>query len=98
MQFRIRFGRGPLVTRRKGKNSRIARLAASALTLASISFFVLAAWRLGMDLNLAGNFVFSTGILSHWQVWMAAAAATQYGCWRLTRYARQAWEPEAQEV
>lgn len=97
MQVRVRFGRGTAVTRRRGKNSRIAGLAASVLTLAAISFFVLAAWRLGMDLNIAGDFVFPTGILSHWQVWMAAAAATQYGCWRLTRYARQAWEPEAQE-
>lgn len=95
MQVRIRFGRGPVVTRRKGKNSGIARLAASFLTLAAISFFVLAAWRLGGDLGIAGDFAFSSGVLSHWQVWMAAAISTQYACWWLTRYARQGDEPAA---
>jgi hypothetical protein len=46
--------------------------------------------------------VFPTGLLSHWQVWIAAAAATQYGCWRLTRYAKlarlEALETTAEEA
>jgi hypothetical protein len=90
MIVRIHFGRGPLVTRRKGKNGKAALLAASLLSLVSISFAVLGFWRLGEDLGFTGNFVFSAGLLSHWQVWIGAAAATQYGCWRLTRYSRLA--------
>jgi hypothetical protein len=90
MVVRIRFGRGPLVTRRKGKNSRIAMLAASLLTLISICLLSLGIWRLCRDVNLAGDFIFEDGFLSHWQVWIAAAAVTQYLCWRLTRYARLA--------
>jgi hypothetical protein len=90
MIVRIRFGRGRLVTRRKGKNGGAALLLASLLSLVSISFAVLGFWRLGQDLDFTGNFVFSAGLLSHWQVWLAAAAATQYGCWRLTRYSRLA--------
>jgi hypothetical protein len=90
MVVRIRFGRGRLVTRRKGKNGRAALVLASLLTLVSISLAVLGFWRLCQDLGFAGDFVFSAGLLSHWQVWMAAAAASQYGCWRLTRYSRLA--------
>jgi hypothetical protein len=90
MVVRIRFGRGPVVTRRAGKNSRIAKLTASLLTLVFISFAALGLWRIGTDLNLAGEFVFPGGLLSHWQVWIGAAIATQYTSWRLGRYARTA--------
>src|SRR5665213_2726169 len=90
MVVRIRFGRGPVVTRRQGKNSRIAMLAASLLTLVSICLGSLGIWRLSQDVNLAGDFIFPDGFLSHWQIWIASAAVTQYSCWRLTRYAKTA--------
>ncbi len=90
MVVRIRFGHGPVVTRRKGKNSRIAMLAGSLLTLISICLLSLGIWRLCQDLDLANDFIFPDGFLSHWQVWIAAAALTQYSCWRLTKYARTA--------
>ncbi len=86
MIVRIRFGRGRVLTRRRGKNGQAARLLASLLNLVSISFGIFGVWRLSQDLGIAGDFVFSSGLLSHWQVWMALAAGTQYGCWRLTRY------------
>ena len=88
MVVRIRFGRGPVVKRRKGKNSRIATLTASLLTMASISCAALGLWRVGADLDWTGGFVFSQGLLSHWQVWIGAAVAIQYISWRLSRYAR----------
>jgi hypothetical protein len=94
MVVRIRFGRGPVVTRRRGKNSRIATLAASLLTMASISCASLGLWRVGTDLAWAGGFVFSDGFLSHWQVWIGAAVAIQYLAWRLTQYAGTAIAPE----
>ena len=78
------------MSRRVGKNSRLAKLAASLLTLVSISCAALGIWRLGTDLEWAGDFVFSGGLLSHWQVWVASAIAVQYLSWRLARYARQA--------
>jgi len=90
MIVRIRFGRGRLLTRRKGKNGQAARLMASLLNLVSISFGIFGFWRLGQDLGFTGDFVFPTGLLSHWQVWIAFAASTQYGSWRLTRYYRSA--------
>jgi hypothetical protein len=90
MIVRIRFGRGRLLTRRKGKNGHAARLLASLLNLVSISFGIFCFWRLGQDLGFTGDFVFPTGFLSHWQVWMALAASTQYASWRLTRYHKSA--------
>jgi hypothetical protein len=99
MVVRVRFGRGPVIARRKGKNSRLATLAASLLTIASISCGSMGAWRIGNDLDLvAGDFVFTHGLLSHWQVWIGAAAAIQYAAWLLTRYARlnaAAWQEAA---
>jgi hypothetical protein len=95
MVVKIRFGRGPVVTRRKGKNSRIAMLAASLLTLVAICFASLGFWRLMQDVDLTGDFVFADGFLSHWQVWIGAAVATQYAAWRLTRYAHLARRHEA---
>ena len=90
MVVRIRFGRGPLVTRRSGKNSRIARLASSLLTLGSLACFSLGAWRIATDLGLAGDFVFGDGIRSHWQVWIGAGTGIQYTAWQLLKYARAA--------
>ena len=39
--------------------------------------YVLSVWRLGADLNWTGEFFISRGLLSHWQVWLALAIATQ---------------------
>jgi hypothetical protein len=96
MVVRLRFARGPVVSRRKGKNSRIATLAATLLTMVSLSCAALGLWRLGTDLDWAGGFVFSTGFLSHWQVWIGAAVAVQYVAWRLTSYARLAGSQESE--
>jgi hypothetical protein len=90
MVVKIRFGRGPVVTRRKGKNGRLASLAASLLTLVSLSCGSFALWRIGGDLDWAGDFVFRSGLLSHWQVWLGLALAVQYTSWRLARYGRNA--------
>jgi hypothetical protein len=94
MVVKMRFGQGPVVSRRSGKNRRLARLAASLLTLVSISCASLALWRIGTDVAWAGNFVIPSGFLSHWQVWMGAAIAVQYLAWRLTRYARKVVAPK----
>jgi hypothetical protein len=99
MVVKIRFGRGPVVARRGGKNSRIALLGSGLLGLFAICFASLGIWRLSQDVGLAGDFVFADGFLSHWQVWIACAALTQYCSWRLSRYARQARElAEAEAV
>jgi hypothetical protein len=90
MVVKIRFGRGPVVTRRKGKNGGIAMLSASTLTMVSICFASMGFWRLAEDVDLTGGFLYTEGLRSHWQVWLFAAGTTQYSAWRLTRYARLA--------
>jgi hypothetical protein len=71
-------------------NSRIATLTASLLPLVSVSCASLGMWRIGTDLNWAGDFVYPQGFLSHWQFWIGVAVAVQYTGWRLTNYARRA--------
>lgn len=68
-------------------------LTASMLTLVAVCFASLGVWRLTQDVELTGGFVYTEGILSHWQVWIFAAVATQYGAWRLTQYAHLARTP-----
>ena len=98
MVVKVRFGRGPTVSRQNRKNRRIAMLAASLLTMLSISCASLGMWRLGTDLDWAGAFVFSSGLLSHWQVWIGAAALAQYGSFRLARYARSRHRTGAEDT
>jgi hypothetical protein len=88
MVVKIRFGHGPVVTRRKGKNGQAAVLLASASTLTAVCLTALGVWRLCEDLDLAGEFFFRDGMLAHWQVWIGAAGLTQYASWRLNRYAK----------
>jgi len=90
MVVRIRLGRGTPLPGRASGNSRIARLGATLLTIVSISAGSFGVWRIGVDLGWSGDFVFTSGIFSHWQVWIAGACAAQYCGWRLARYARRA--------
>jgi hypothetical protein len=53
--------------------------------IASVGY-VLAGWRLGADLDWTGEFFISSGLLSHWQVWLALAIATQVVAAHLARY------------
>jgi len=86
MVVRIRFGRGPVISQRKGKNAGIAALGASLLTMLSICCASLGAWRLGEDLGWTGDFAVGSGILSHWLVWFGLAVSAQYTSAKLSRY------------
>lgn len=101
MIVRIRFGKSRPVTRRADKNIPAARLTASFLSLVTISFAIFGFWRVGQDLGFAGDFVFSSGLLSHWQVWAAASGVTWYAAWWLNSYAKRsaiAEEPGDEET
>jgi len=88
MVVRIRFGKGPKVRRKRGKNQRIALAAAALLTPAALTACVLALWRIAADLNWASSFAIPTGIFSHWQVWLGAAVALQFCSRVLNRYGK----------
>ena len=86
MVVRIRFGRGPNVDRRRKKNRRVALAAAGLLTPAAFLVGVVGLWRLTADLGFTAGFAISSGIFSHWQVWLATAVLLQFCAHLLNRY------------
>jgi hypothetical protein len=89
MVVRIRFGRGLQVQRRSGKNRKAALALSSLLTPAAVMASALGIWRLAADLKVAGAFGISTGVFSHWQVWIASAIVLQRCAWALNRYGQR---------
>jgi hypothetical protein len=56
-----------------------------AMVPVALTAYVLAAWRLGADMNWFSEFFIERGLLSRWQVWLALAAAAQITAHRLNR-------------
>ncbi|MBK9169846.1 MAG: hypothetical protein IPM24_20630 [Bryobacterales bacterium] len=86
MIVRIRLGRGPVFRRKKGKNRHLALGFGALLTPAAVIASIFGLWRLAADLQIAQEFGISTGLFSHWQVWLTVAALLQWGAWMLNRY------------
>jgi len=86
MLVRIRLHGGPQVRRKKRKNRHVALASAALLTPAAVMALVLGMWRLGSDLGFARAFAIRSGILSHWQVWLAISVAVQFLAVLLNRY------------
>ena len=49
------------------------------ITPGAVIVFVLGLWRLTADLDWTGTFPISTGLFSHWQVWIALAIGMKLG-------------------
>ena len=49
---------------------------------------MLALWRIAADLNWTNSFAISSGLFSHWQVWLGAAVALQVCSRALNRYGK----------
>ena len=93
MVVRIRLGNGPKVSRKRGKNQRMALAAAAMLTPAALTAGVLGLWRIAADLNWTNGFAFPSGVFSHWQVWLGAAVALQWCSRFLNRYGKGRDQP-----
>ena len=63
-----------------------AGFVAFALRPVALVALVCGIWRLGIDLGWTQDFFVSQGLLSHWQVWFAAAAGTMFTAVWLHRY------------
>jgi len=87
MMVRIKLEKGPPIQRKTGKNRQVASAIGTLLMPAVLMAYVLGIWRLASDLGMAGEFAIS-GIFSHWQVWIAVAAALHIGSASLNRYGR----------
>jgi hypothetical protein len=64
----------------------MASAVAALLTPIGLIAFVLAIWRVAADLNWANSFAIPSGLFSHWQVWLGAAALLQVVSYLLDRY------------
>lgn len=76
-------------------NSRPGGVRTAALTVASLLMpsaliaFTLAFWRITADLHLTSDFFISSGLWSHWQVWLIGSAVLLVIARLLDRYARE---------
>ena len=96
MVVRIRFRRGPKLGHARGRTRRLALALGALLTPAAVMAAVLAAWRLAADLNWTNSFAISSGVFSHWQVWLGAAVVLQLCARALNRYGKSGPEPTSQ--
>jgi hypothetical protein len=88
MVIRIRFGPGPKVAKGRRKNRRAALAVAALLTPAAASALVLGFWGIAADLSWTSSFAISSGLFSHWQVWLGGAAVLQSCSRILNRYGK----------
>jgi hypothetical protein len=87
MRVRIQWKKSKL-----NETNRPGRVAALALAIVlapgALAAFTMAGWRAAADLRWTGAFVVSTGMFSHWQAWLAAAAILLLSVSALDRYGR----------
>ena len=88
MVVRIRFGKGFKLGRKRQRNKRLALVLAALLPPSALAAALLAVWRIAADLNWTNSFAISSGIFSHWHVWMVAAVALQLCARALNRYGK----------
>lgn len=88
MVVRIRFAKSVKLGQKRQKNKRLALILAALLPPSALAAGLLALWRIAADLNWTNSFAISTGIFSHWQVWLLAAVALQVCARALNRYGK----------
>jgi hypothetical protein len=89
MVVRIRLDSGTTrVHQNRRKNRHVALATAALLIPAAVMAYVLVLWRLAADLTIAGQFPISSGLFSHWQVWLTLAASLQLCATGLNRYGK----------
>jgi hypothetical protein len=87
MLVRIRWKRS--VQNERGVRNRTAALLLASLSApAAVLAFTMAIWDIAAHLRWTNSFAISSGIFSHWQVWLAAAALLLISVSVLDRYGR----------
>ena len=86
VKFRVQLP--PILRAGKDRRQYLLRALSHWSTTGSLGALVFALWRLGADLQWTGEFAFSEGLLSHWQVWFAMAVVFQLFSVKLDRYGR----------
>ena len=73
---------------RKAVRRQVALMIAVLLGPASLATLVLALWRIGSDMEWTGEFPITSGIFSHWLVWMSLAVLLEIAAYHLKRISR----------
>lgn len=87
MIVRIQLGQGRGFRKGHGKNRHVALAGAALLAPISLMAYVLGLWRLSSDVGVTRESGLG-GLLSHWQVWIAAGVSLHIAAYVLNRYGR----------
>jgi hypothetical protein len=72
MVVRICWKNSPIVS--PGRQRKVVLLLAALLAPSALVAFTMAFWIVASDLRWTGEFFLTTGLFSHWQVWLCSAA------------------------
>ncbi|MBS1873967.1 MAG: hypothetical protein JSU00_12200 [Acidobacteria bacterium] len=89
MIVRVRLQTGPRIRKARGKNRHVAAAIAALMWPAVLVAYVLGAWALFAEIQVAGAFGIQRGLFSHWQAWLAAAISIHLATLVLSRYGRE---------
>lgn len=87
MLIRILLRRPPHAAGKRFQN--LAFALAALLTPAAVIAFTISCWSVAADLHWTTNFFVTSGLFSHWQVWLISAAALFLAARLLNRYAER---------
>jgi hypothetical protein len=85
MVVRIRWSKHPVQEIPRLQNAALA--IASLLAPSALMAFTIGVWSLAANLHWTGDFFVSSGLFSHWESWLSAAALMVLFAWLLNRYA-----------
>ena len=88
MDVRLESAINPALKRVEKASQETAPVIGYLLTPVSLLAYVLAFWRLASDLRWVGEFFISSGLLSHWQVWLALGIGIHMLASYLNRFGR----------
>ncbi len=88
MLVRIRFSRHSVVSRNRKENRRHALALAALLDPAAVMALALGLWGMAAELKWVGSFAISSGVFSHWETWLGAAALLELCALALNRYGK----------
>jgi hypothetical protein len=88
MVVRIRFDKGSVIGKRRRESRRAALALAALLDPAAVMALALGLWGIAAELSWVSSFAIPSGLFSHWETWMAAAAGLEFCAVALNRYGK----------
>jgi hypothetical protein len=88
MVVRIRFDKRSVAGKNRNENRRAALALAALLDPAAVMALALGLWGVAAELKWVGSFAIPSGLFSHWETWMAAAAGLELCAVALNRYGK----------